>query len=223
MDHDPLQRTGGPPATEGHGLFTPGTTPSPQSTSRLAGHAAARASGFRRLQILAFLGRGPATLFEVAAHLGVHDHQISGRFTDLVREGLIAKTGTRKVKPETGCEAEVYRLVTDPPRRQLDAVPGYPDTLNVAGEGLFRREQLLADDLPGIPYSMDQGNSLRLTWRIALVECEGCGKPLRLVESEQGKVKRYRCGTPGCNRTWEFVMVNEPGKAPMVALVMKTL
>lgn len=45
----------------------------------------------------------------------VHDHQISGRITDMKRDGEIEPTGQRKRKPETGCEAEVYRLC--PPRR----------------------------------------------------------------------------------------------------------
>ena len=46
----------------------------------------------------------------------VHDHQVSGRITDLVREGLIERTGDRRQKPATECWAEVYRVVP-PPRK----------------------------------------------------------------------------------------------------------
>ena len=85
------------------------------STSRLAGETAALASRGRRAKILELLRHhGPLALFELAALMQVHDHQISGRITDLKRDGEIEPTGERRKKPETGCEAEVYRLT--PPR-----------------------------------------------------------------------------------------------------------
>lgn len=80
-----------------------------ESTRHQARVAAARGAANRYRQILAILDRGPACIFEVAACLGCFDHQISGRFGELEREGLIEKTGNRKVKPDTGCQAEAYR------------------------------------------------------------------------------------------------------------------
>ena len=72
---------------------------------------AAQIHGKRCQRILEILrNRGPSTLFEVAAELNVFDHQISGRFTDLVRGGLIERTGERRPKPETGCPADIWRL-----------------------------------------------------------------------------------------------------------------
>src|SRR5690242_7089827 len=102
------------------------------STSRLAGQTAAGYSGTRRAQILQHLAdHGPSTLFEIAAKIGCFDHQISGRFGELERDGLIAKTGQRRTKPETGCEADVWTL-----RQPLSAplrpeIFGYPLTLTV--------------------------------------------------------------------------------------------
>lgn len=82
------------------------------NTSRLAGQRAALASRGRRAKILQLLrDHGPQTLFELAQRMELHDHQISGRITDLKRDGLIEPTGERRTKPETGCQAEVYRLV----------------------------------------------------------------------------------------------------------------
>src|SRR5947209_6629112 len=85
------------------------------NTSRKAAEAAARASGSRRVKILNYLReQGPSTIFEVAAHLGLYDHQISGRFSELERDQLIEKSGQRRRKPETECDAEVYRLRAAP-------------------------------------------------------------------------------------------------------------
>src|SRR3954470_20282285 len=84
------------------------------TTSRLAGERAALASRGRRARILELLQQhGPLALFELAAMMEVHDHQISGRITDLKSEGQIEPTGQRRTKPETGCHAEVYRCVTN--------------------------------------------------------------------------------------------------------------
>src|SRR3954470_16869403 len=81
------------------------------TTSRLAGERAALASRGRRQKILQLLEQhGPLALFELAAMMEVHDHQISGRITDLKRDGLIEPTGQRRENPETRCQAEVYRL-----------------------------------------------------------------------------------------------------------------
>lgn len=84
-------------------------------TRHAAGQKAASKSAMWRARILAWLGdRGPSTLFEVAAGYFVPDHVISGRFTDLAKDGLIERTGQTKTKPETGCPCDVWRLRTPP-------------------------------------------------------------------------------------------------------------
>lgn len=83
------------------------------STSERARKVAAAMTGERYRQIMASLRQRPKCLFEVAAELGCFDHQISGRFTDLRKLGIIERTGERRVKPATGCSADVYRIVGD--------------------------------------------------------------------------------------------------------------
>lgn len=95
-----LPVTGAPPAPAS--LF--------ESTSQEAGHVAARFARQRYLQILAILRDRPACIFEIAGAIGCHDHQISGRFGELVKANLIERTGLRRLKPETGCSAEEYRI-----------------------------------------------------------------------------------------------------------------
>jgi hypothetical protein len=56
--------------------------------------------------------------------------------------------------------------------------------------------------------------------RVELAECTGCGKPLKFVP--ENRAKKLRCGTPSCNTTCEGALVSEPGKTPVLALVMKT-
>jgi len=83
------------------------------STSRLAGRSADRYSGVRYRAILIYLrDSGPACIWEIAAALGCFDHQISGRFGELVRATAIRRTGLRRLKPTTGCQADVYELTT---------------------------------------------------------------------------------------------------------------
>lgn len=83
--------------------------------------------------------QGPLALFEVASILGLFDHQISGRFTELEKDGLIVKTGQRRRKPETDCDAEVWtiRELDDASAgvqvQDLGELQGYPLTL-VAGD-----------------------------------------------------------------------------------------
>ena len=80
------------------------------STSTLAGEQAARGVGRMQARILERLRQSPATLFEVALHLGVPDHVISGRFTELARDMKIDRTGERRPKPESGCLCDVWRI-----------------------------------------------------------------------------------------------------------------
>lgn len=217
--NDPLQRSGGTPAG---GLF--------DSTSRKAGEAAARVSGKRRLDILAYLrDHGPAAIFEVAVHLGCFDHQISGRFGELERDHLIYKTGQRKTKPDTQCDAELYDLVEPRPlaptalEKMADRL-GYPSTIKIEGE-TFERGLILQDDLPGIQYTRREAAGLRLTYRVSFIECDGCGHLLKLVtETIAGQPRKtYRCGTPGCQRTWHPTLVHDAGQPQLLALILKHL
>lgn len=196
------------------------------NTSNQALNRAAPQFGSRRARILQLLGvdvLGPSTIFEVAAAMELHDHQISGRFGELERDGLIAKTGTRRAKPETGCEAEVYRLAQSRPTIDLGTALNHPDALKIAEEGIFERLPWMSHEgLPGVPYARRTNGSVpRLLYRIALIECDGCGRPLRLVI--EGGAKLYRCGTPHCHCTWRLMLVSEPGRAEMLAMVRTTL
>lgn len=102
------------PEAKSNFLPTPGPSPAPaslfESTSEEAGHVAARFAGHRYLQILTILYQHPACIFEIAAAIGCHDHQISGRFGELVKHNLILRTGIRREKPATGCQAEEYAI-----------------------------------------------------------------------------------------------------------------
>lgn len=104
----------------------------------------------RYAQILDELRRhGPQTLFEIASKLGVFDHQISGRFTELKAQGLIESTGQTRRKPATGCECEVYQLKAEIPAALMADALGYPPELTLDGE---RWQRELAD-LPMDPCS----------------------------------------------------------------------
>jgi DNA-binding HxlR family transcriptional regulator len=220
MNPPDLQRTGDtPPAGT---LF--------DATSRLAGEAAAKSIGSRREKILRYLtDRGPATLFELAAHYGYYDHQISGRLTELARDGLIERSGERRTKPQTGCVADVWRLTAKAadPAKELADLLGYPLSISIPGDGRFQRWTMLErDDAPGVPYVMHEDSAgLRLRYRVALIECDGCGRPVKAVaEQVNGQSRKvYRCGTPGCHSTWHLVNVMPPGGPEMLALVMKSL
>lgn len=58
-----------------------------------------------------------------------------------------------------------------------------------------------------------------------MIECDGCGRPLKRVEETVAGQRRgvYRCGTPSCNRTWHVCLVREPGQQTTLALVMRHL
>lgn len=79
------------------------------ATSRIALASTPRVA--RRTSILRILGsRGPLAIFEIAQAMGVHDHQIAGRFCEMENYGWIEKAGERRIKPATKCAAEVYRI-----------------------------------------------------------------------------------------------------------------
>ncbi len=211
---DPLQRGDEPAAT----LFT-------SSTSSLAGAAAARGANGRRAQILASIEEhGPQAIFEVADRMGVFDHQISGRFSAMEADGFLRKTGERRRKPDTGCDAEVYDLVRDRPLPpDLAGALGYPPTLVIDDELYDRQELLPREGYPGLPYARraDAGG-VRLIVRVEIAECPGCGRPLKPVPAPAANPKKreLRCGSPGCNRTWRAAFLREPGGVQQLALVM---
>jgi predicted ArsR family transcriptional regulator len=69
---------------------------------------AARASSGRRQRIVQFLvNNGPSTLDEICAAFRVMQNQISGRFSELKRDGLIEETGLERAS-RSGCACQVY-------------------------------------------------------------------------------------------------------------------
>lgn len=196
----------------------------PTDTSTLAGQQAARSAGSWRRRILdAVRTRGPMALFEMAEFLAVPDHIISGRVTDLRRDGFLVATGDRRRKPATGCLADVYDLATAAaaPQADVGALLGYPDALRVGNDFYDRAPLLPSEGYPGIPYALrrDTGGGPRQLVRIELVECPGCGKRLSL--RVDGTEKFLDC-TGGCGQTWRLKVANVPGRAPTLALVMET-
>lgn len=214
-------------------------------TQAKAGLVAARFSSGRKARILRSLrDQGPATIWEMAERLGLSEHQFAGRFSEMVRDRQIEKTGARKPNPQTNCEAEVYRLAeawkpedarTEEKGLRTEGADGcspltqssvlfpqsYPDTLLIDGEP-FTLAPIAQDEPPGVPYARGSaaGTGGGLVWRVGLVECEGCGKPLKMVV-EAGK-KTFSCGVPGCNRVWHLLIVKEPGGVELLAMVGKT-
>lgn len=86
--------------------------PAIESSREGAGTVAARYAKERYLQILLHLHiHGAACIFEIAAALGCFDHQISGRFSALTKDGLIFRDGSTRPTP-TGCKADVYQIST---------------------------------------------------------------------------------------------------------------
>jgi hypothetical protein len=196
------------------------------STSTIAGQQAATKSGGWRRRILDRLLVEPQTLWEVAAFYGVPDHVISGRFTELSKDLVIEHAGERRKHPVSGCEAEVWRIrrAANDPQPDVAELLGYPLELKIEGE-IYDRQSLLAgganEGYPAIPYARraDTGG-VRLLVRVELIECPGCGKPLKMIV-ENG-VKKFRCGVRTCNKTWSLQIVEAVGQAAGVAaLVLK--
>ncbi len=200
------------------------------STSRGAGAVAARRVGSRRRRILSLIReRGSITIFEVAEALSLGDNQISGRFSELERDGLIRKSGVRRLKPGTECRAEVYVLAdpTEPHEldKQLDRL-GYPSAISIGGDLFDRGIVPDGETLPGIPYSRraDSGGA-RLHWRIEFVESPCCGRPMIFCpERVAGQtVKRFTCTGANCRRVYELATGAEPGHGPFLVMVLKHL
>jgi hypothetical protein len=194
------------------------------TTSQIAGAAAALASGSRRERILRLLRQEPRALFELARAMGVGDHQISGVLTALCKDGFIERTGQRRVKPETQCPADVWRIrgsaslpAADPANLTSPDALGYPPTLRINDELYDRQPLLPSEGYPGVPYARrtDTGG-LRLTVRVDFIECPGCGRPVRQVDA---KTRACACGHPDCGMTWRAALAAEPGKAPSLVLI----
>jgi DNA-binding HxlR family transcriptional regulator len=117
---DPLQRIATQPDGSGQpSLFEPASKPDQNTpekatldTSKKAGEQAARNAGRMRALIVEQLSREPLALFEIAARLSIPDHTISGRLTDLARDGVIERTGQTRIKPETQCQCSVWKLAS---------------------------------------------------------------------------------------------------------------
>ena len=79
----------------------------------------------RRAQVLAGLeALGPATAEQIAEHIKLHWYLTRPRLTELMRLGLVAKTGDRGVGALGGA-VNVWRLTTDEERREVsDTVKG---------------------------------------------------------------------------------------------------
>ena len=83
------------------------------STREHARQVSTKMTGRRYMQIVEVLARrGPLCIFEIAEELGCFDHQISGRFGEMLKLDLIEKTGERRTKPATGCPADVYAITS---------------------------------------------------------------------------------------------------------------
>lgn len=192
------------------------TTP----TSKIAGAAAARVVGSRRERILGLLRHEPRALFELAGAMGVGDHQISGVLTALCKDGWIERTGERRIKPETQCPADVWRIRAAQltPAQEADAL-GYPATLLIDAELYDRQELLPREGYPGVPYARrtDTGG-LRLEIRVDFIECPSCGRPVRQIDP---KSRACACGSPECASVWRAALAAEPGKAPSLVLIKR--
>lgn len=204
-------------------LFRP--QPAIGGTSAAAGEVAARSVGSWRQKILARLEICESTLFEVAAFYGVPDHCISGRFTDLARDGYIEPSGERRLKPSTDCAAEVYRLRRAEPNTRVELQMldrDYPFSLRIGDDTFERQELLPRESYPGVPYARkaDTGG-MRQIVRIEIVECPGCGKPL--IQADPAKPRQFSCGNATCRRRWHARVATAPGASPVLALVMEEI
>lgn len=195
---------------------------SPPNTHASAQQASARASGHWREKILARLGERPSAIFELAAHFEVSDNRLSGRISDLSRDLYIEPTGEIRINPATNCKAEVWRIRREgQPIEQLRD-RAFPLTIRIDSDLYDRQAPLKQEAYPGVPYARraDTGG-LRAAIRVELIECPGCGQPL-YARQTAGKPD-FACGNQACGRVFKCRTITEPGKAPMLALVMETM
>lgn len=195
-----------------------------QSTSHIAAGKAAPRVGSRRRRIVERLRIRPSTIFEVAESYRVPDHTISGRFSELAKDGHIELASERRPHPRSGCPGEVWRVAGLAVDHDADAgeLLGYPLTLNIGGD-LYDRQRLLpSESYPAIPYvrRADSGGVKQVV-RVEIAECPACGRPLRMLEEKGSKF--FRCINDQCLKTWHAKAVNEPGRAAILALVAFTM
>jgi hypothetical protein len=100
----------------------------------------------------------------------------------------------------------------------------YPLTLRIGGE-MYDRHDVAGNAGPGVEYvrRADLGGQ-HLVKRVQLVGCPRCGGPLFLVEDRDRRQpgKQCRCGNKDCGRTVRPQLVQESGRAELLALVMET-
>ena len=89
-------------------LFDVPANPAPYTRRQALAFAQVMRPG-RRRRIIELLTERPRAIFEISAILGVQQHQIAGRFSELVADGLIERTGETRPTP-SGCQADVYRV-----------------------------------------------------------------------------------------------------------------
>lgn len=203
------------------------TRPGRSSTSDIAAARIAPKVGGLKSRILAVIQEhGPLAIYQVAEIMGVQDHDVSQRFSEMVRDGLLELAGERRVKPATGNPCEVYRVPAARPSApdRAEAL-GYPPELIIDGTPFRRSPANDSDTIPG--YAYEQTVGIRQIYRVAFPECPGCGRHLKLVEEAgppgQPKRKTLRCGTSGCSRVWHPSTVRVAGGPPELAFVLKTL
>lgn len=180
-------------------------------------------AGSRRARIMQILSRGPAALFEIAREMNIPQlNAISGRLTELQRDGYVERTGERRQNPASGSMFDVYRIAAAQPEED-PLLLVYPLSVMLDGQ-LYDRQSLLAgaeaEGYPGIPYARraDTGGA-RLNVRIEFPESPCCGKPMMLWMD--GQEKKFRCTGKSCSKVFRTRLVNEPGKGQLFALVME--
>ncbi len=104
----------------------------------------------------------------------------------------------------------------------------FPICVRIEDANYDRQPMLPRESYPGVPYACADARALRREIRIEIIECPGCGGPLRMqVESGgsgvEGKKPQFSCGNVNCGRVWKCRTLNESGKAPMLALVMENI
>ncbi len=91
-------------------LFAAARRSDPQ-TSKAAGQASRAFAGGHCRLILDALAIGPGTKDSIAARCGLTEQQVARRMHELVRGGLVERTG-REVMSASGCMEHEYRRIT---------------------------------------------------------------------------------------------------------------
>jgi len=195
-------------------------------TRHAAAAVAARNVPRRYAQIMDVLRqRGPSAIFQIAAVLGVLDHQIAGRFGEMEKAGLIRRSGRSVVKPATGCACELYELVTahEPPSptsgAALAQAIGYPTEIRLE-DGIYHLAAPdSTDSAPGHEYlRFTEGDRPRMSIRVAMILCPACGSPL---SAGPDKVCRCPGPCPGA-KGWRPKLLHIPGHPDLLAILLES-